>query len=648
MEDELLEIAEIADEAAEEEIMEEAGMTEDEIMMQAKDDFEAMKKDKKNIDGKIQTWRKLYNGDPLGSETEGRSKYVAKEAQKAINWWIPNALKPFMSSNDIAEFIPRTADDIEKAKSQNTLINFQMNNDFPKYQFLHSSLQLYSSEGTVVARTGWDHEEGEPTVEPFEGLTQEEVVGLEQAGATIEILDQAEVEHDPTEGAGTYMIFKGVATKKNMIKSRPTAEVIRVEDFFILGENIHDCTATVQRIDTTMSDLREEGIYQNLEELQATLEDRDSSLGQERETQLEDYGNNEGEKSAKGRDDITIYEYYGNMDVNKDGTNTPVVFVWSGNIAIRNEGNPFPDNEPPYISAPFMTIPFSFYGNGLPHFLKDVTHLKSAITRTAIDLMATSTNGTKHIQKGSIDARNARKLKEAKIGSVIEWNDIGGYQAELKSDIPSSLMPLLEYFTAEGENESGITRYNQGLDAKSLNKTATGITAIMGQSQMRTWETVTRFAEQFMKPLFRKWIAYNQAFLDTEVAVRVVGDQYTAISPDDIKGNFDITVNVGVAGSEEAKSQKIIGLLQMITPLVEKGVLPPDHVTRLVAELEELSGFKDLSSELKQVAEQKKQAATQTQQMFLSLPPEAQEQIMQVAQQMQQQQGNPQQGQQPQ
>jgi len=230
---------------------------------------------------------------------------------------------------------------------------------------------------------------------------------------------------------------------------------------------------------------------------------------------------------------------------------------------------------------------------------------------------------------------------------------MGGYQPEVRADIPSDLMPLIEYFTAEGENESGITRYNQGSDAKSLNKTATGITAIMGQAQMRTWETVTRFAEQYMKPLFRKWIAYNQEFLDTNIAVRVAGDSYASVGKDDIAGEFDLSVNVAIAGSEEVKGQKIAVMLQMVTPLVQQGILPPNHITKLVAEMEELGGFKELSQELKQIADAKAQAKTEATQAFMGLPEDAQVQIMQMAMQQmnpegQQPQGNPQTGGQPQ
>lgn len=53
------------------------------------------------------------------------------------------------------------------------------------------------------------------------------------------------------------------------------------------------------------------------------------------------------------------------------------------------------------------------------------------------------------------------------------------------SQLPISTlaMNILEYSQNEIESQTGSTRYNQGLDSNSLNKTATGITAIMGSAE---------------------------------------------------------------------------------------------------------------------------------------------------------------------
>ena len=41
--------------------------------------------------------------------------------------------------------------------------------------------------------------------------------------------------------------------------------------------------------------------------------------------------------------------------------------------------------------------------------------------------------------------------------------------------LSSATFPMLEYADTQKEQDTGVTRYNQGLDARSLNKTASGI-----------------------------------------------------------------------------------------------------------------------------------------------------------------------------
>lgn len=602
-------------------------MKPEDVLRIVKSDIDKAKEDKVSIDTKITGWRDVYNSELKGNELEGRSKYVSKDAKKAIHWYTPNAMKPFMSSNEMVEAIPRTADDTKRAKSQATLLNYQFGNDFPRYDFLYQSLFIMALEGTIVARTGWDLEEESEDM-PFTQIGEAEynqlvVEGAEIVGDPLMEMMQEEQQLPVSDPYGRYPdtqmievpVYSGVVRIRNIIKSRPTAEIIKNEDFFIdaTAVSIAKAQFVAQRIETTMSDLREQdkehnssGIYENVEDIIGTNnQDGTSALKSNRDADLKDQGGStDSESEDPSRKKVEIYEYYGNIDMDGDGIAEPIVCVYSGNTILRLAPNPFPDKKPPYIGCPYSQKPFSFWGDAMSAFVEDTQAVKTAIMRTFIDLMAHSTNGMKHYRRGTIDALNLRKLREAKIGTTVEWKDLTGYQPEVKNDIPSSLMQMYELFSGEVENESGITKYNQGLDAKSLNKTASGMMAIMNQSQMRIWETTSRFAESYMKELFRKWIAYNQAYLEEPMAVRVVGDEYVSISPDDIGGKLDMKINVAIAGSNDQKAQYIVQLLQMSAPMVQSGIVPPGHLAKLLAALEDIWGFQDLASELRKMAEQ--------------------------------------------
>ena len=61
--------------------------------------------------------------------------------------------------------------------------------------------------------------------------------------------------------------------------------------------------------------------------------------------------------------------------------------------------------------------------------------------------------------------------------------------------IDPSTMTLVQYAQNEIESQSGSTRYNQGLDSNSLNKTASGIASIMGAADKKMKLLARIFAE---------------------------------------------------------------------------------------------------------------------------------------------------------
>lgn len=574
-------------------------LSEEQVLKIVKKDLTDAREAKTKIDEKITGWRNAYDAAPYGNETEGRSKFVSRDSKKTIHWYVPNMLKPFMAAEDMIEAVPVTPEDVQIAKSQSALLNYQFVRSFPRYQFLYQSIFTMAQEGTVVARTGWIHEEEEIDT-PFTASAEELQVMMTSGEFNVTEVNEQIVQNPET--GEPVLIYEGVAKVSKTSVSKPSAAVIKNENFFIdpTADSVNDGFC-IERIDTTLSALRKQdkkynknGIYKNVDRVTAAEDNDGTALNNQRRDKLSENGQDEEyESDDKSLKKVTIYEYYGNMDIDGDGIAEPIVCVFSGNTILRLSLNPFPDKEPPFVACPFSKGAFGFWGDSLIDFVEDIQKLKTAILRTAIDTMAHSNNRQKNIQKGSIDALNLRKLREARIGAVIEWNDVNGFKESEGTQISPSLLNMYELFTGEIENESGMTRYSQGLDAKSLNKTASGITAIMNQSQMRIWETSTRFAEEFLKPLFRKWIKYNQKWLDKEIAIRVKGEDYTSVTQDDMGGEYDLLINVALAGNNEQKAQNLVSLIQMAASM------PPQVMMMLLVKLTDLWDFQDVSTEIK-------------------------------------------------
>ena len=153
---------------------------------------------------------------------------------------------------------------------------------------------------------------------------------------------------------------------------------------------------------------------------------------------------------------------------------------------------------------------------------------------------------------------------------------------------------FFEYLKTMMEEWTPNTRYNQGLDGKSLNKTATGISMIMGASQQRQEEIVRNFAETGIRDLFRFLVQLNQRYLDQEQVVRLQNEALE-ITPDDMSGDFDLAIDAsaGIA-ARESKIQALTGYMQQMLPYaMQIGVATPEQFVMAGQKLLKLMGIED-------------------------------------------------------
>ena len=121
--------------------------------------------------------------------------------------------------------------------------------------------------------------------------------------------------------------------------------------------------------------------------------------------------------------------------------------------------------------------------------------------------------------------------------------------------ISQQAFPLLEYLDTVRESRTGVTRYAQGLDADSLNKTATGINTLMTQTQMRMELIARVFSETGVKDLFRKIFELTVKYQNKERIVQL-NNQFVPVMPTEWRNKYNITITVGLGSG--SKEQQIV------------------------------------------------------------------------------------------
>ena len=566
-------------------------MTNDEILKIVLADIDGAKKAKKYIDDKIDTWTNEYNGELYGGETNGRSKMVVKDIKKAVESFVPNAVEPFVKKNRIVKLDGITADDVQRADTHERLLNYQFVRRFDRYSFIHDMFKVGATEGTTVIRCGWEFDE-DVKKQSFDNVTQEQLAMFQQQGLDI---DSAE-----DNGDGTFNVD---ASSSTTTKNNPTAVVIKNGDFFPdpTVDDIKDANFTAYRYEDTISNLKNSGKYkdEDLENLVSSTERSDSMLEQNRNLRSSYYGKDLNyESQAKANKKVTVYEYFGNIDRNEDGISEPLMVTVVDGKALEVTENPYPDGDNPFVVIQFSRTPFNIWGNPIAEFISDNQKIRTSLMRGFIDNVAQSNNGKKYIRKGAMDAVNKRK-HEQNIGGVIEINGTkDDFFDGAFNPITPSVFNLYEIVNKESDSLSGVNRTMQGTDSSNLNDTATGASIQQSMGQKRMMEIIRRYSEG-LKSVFRKWISYNKEFLSDKEVFRIAGQQIQ-FTRDDISGEFDIDITVGVDGVEEAKANQMTMLMQQIGGL--QGAIDPTILNELLAKLADIWGFPDIAMKLEKPA----------------------------------------------
>lgn len=531
------------------------------LLKDFKSDFTAAEVGQKTWVAKRDAWVAETYGKKYGNEVKGRSAIVSKDIKRQLEWLIPSMTDPFLSTPDVIKCNPIGPEDVAAAEQNEVLLNAQFTRKFDRYNFINRAARVLATEGTCIVQTGWEYEE-----EKVEKIVETVVVD---------------------EITGEQSITKTKIEDIKVIVNKPTAQVCRNEDVYVdptcMGD-LDKAQFIIYRYETDLSTLRKDGRYKNLTKVAKSTMADDYDYRPEDETYFE--------FSDAARKKIVVYEYWGNYDMDGSGIATPVVCVWTdSDIIIRLEDNPYPDKKAPFLVVPFTPIPFQLEGEALAENIGDNQKIKTAIIRGLIDNMARSNNGQVGIRKGALTPTDKKKFLAAK---NFEFNGSpNDFWQGSYNQIPSSAFNMLSLMDNAIESQTGVKGFTGGISSSSLGSTATGARLATDATSMRKLNLVRNMSENLIKPLMRKWMAYNSEFLEEEEVVRVTSKKFVPIRRDDLEGRIDIDISISTAEDNSAKAQQLSFLLQTIGPNLGMGLMQT-----ILADIASLNKMPELAAKI--------------------------------------------------
>lgn len=535
-----------------------------------------------------------YAGKEFGNEVEGRSKVISQDVQQQIDSAVPALMKMFVSSDKAVQLAPRHAEDVQGAEQATDLCNYVFYSQNNGFQLVHDCVKDGLLQITGMFKWWWEKDE-KVSKETYMGLSEEQFTML---------LNDPEVEVTAhSEGqlqmpSGPVMVHNVEIARKKEV-GQVKISVIPPEEQLIspraLNSNVDEAPFIGHATLKTRSELIEMGYDA---ETLASIPTGDDIMGIAREKierearSLAVYGPMRVDSLDEATQRYRYYECYMRVDADGDGVAELRRICVIQNRILHNEEV---DHIPICYWSP-TTMPHEPIGVSMAEQVADLQYTKSMLWRQMLDNIYLANSPRMSIVEGQV---NIDDVLNNVPGGLIRMAQPGMVTPVSVPFFAQHTFPMLEYLDGEAESRTGVSRLFQGIDPDSLNKTATGVNALMNAAQARLDLIARNFAESALKPLFKGILYLLSKHQDQALTIRL-RNQFVPVDPRAWATEYDFTVNVGLgSGTKDQQLQQLMALGQdifavMQTPFGQQ-LIDAKKIQNYIAKKAELMGFKDAS-----------------------------------------------------
>jgi hypothetical protein len=206
------------------------------------------------------------------------------------------------------------------------------------------------------------------------------------------------------------------------------------------------------------------------------------------------------------------------------------VVVVAGGVVVKVDKSPWTKN--PVLPCPYEAADQEIWGVGVAE--NNAPNQKNI--NAAFRLMNEG-KGIALLPPISVDRHKFMPTESFKLspGRVFEF--MPGLSADEKReaiivhampDVSDGWMNLISMSEQFSDDDTAITKYGQGDDARNLNKTATGISMIMSASALPIKEVIQHIDAKWIEPIIESLIEWNLKYLDAETVEKIHGKEKAA------------------------------------------------------------------------------------------------------------------------
>jgi len=530
-----------------------------------------------------------YLGLPMGNEVEGRSQVVSWDVFEIVESALPSFLEPLFGGDNIAEFQPQGPEDEEKARQATDYINYLVTERNEGFMVFYTWIKDALLSKVGVVRPEWQDQE--PQRCEYEGLTQEQVTLLMQDSRN-EIIEAEIGGKTESEGAepgepadqmeAMYLIQQPIPVYDvTVLKHRPGKVNLRnvKPSEFIISQDARtpdDAKVIGEIVVYTRSELKEMKLKR-----WADVSDYDAPFSAVQYTEPDGHQAFllSDDAAAFELEQVRLFKGFVRCDCNGDG-----IAEWRDVLVGGGPDDILVDEEATgqdYAVITPIPIPHRVIGMAYADPASEIQRLKTGLTRQYLDSLYLANRPRTYVNmQAATGTPMIEDMLSDRIGGLIRGN--GPAQNALQpiqtSLVANESLQGLQFADTMRETRLGITKYNQGLDANSLNKTATGIGKIMQASEMRLKTTLRIMAYTGFKRLYKTILRLTSQKQDVADVIKL-RNEWVTFNPGDWDDSMDCKIQLGSTNAERMEEVQHLQLFgQFMQQGAPVGVTTPKNV----------------------------------------------------------------------
>lgn len=515
---------------------------------------------------------KLYRANRLGNEIKNQSQIVASDTYDTIEWILPDLLEIF--NGDIfsvtCEQYPEVAIKIQKKINQ--MFNERPNGFIPKYTYFKDAL-IYKH---AVAKS-YVERKVKTTIERLPDMLLSDFNRLREDATIGHVFPDYKVvtlPQNPLMGVDTlhYNVTNIRIQRKYDEEPVIRTEILSPDEYRFshqkdeYGVPLFQAHAKVVTWDYLKKKRDQYRYGKNVDDIipSVSLEMQEFINSSLYEDDLP--GSFDDTLKNDLLRPVEIWECHTKIDVNGDGLTEDIIALYVPNnnilldLQLNDVGNMFHR-----ITNCIDT--HKFLGISISEQLEDLQKLNTALQRNLVDNLSRINYGY-----WRLDPNNLTALSDilAHAGFIRAPKD--GVERLSPTPLGMDIYHALEFFRSKEENKLGVTRYSQGTQGESLNRTAEGIRRIMRASSKRIRLIARIYSETGLSDL---------ASFYAHIASR-----YIFQIPENVKVTAKCSVGAAEADQEDSIKQ-LDYLLNLVVGLAQKGiyVTSPQKIYNIVREV---------------------------------------------------------------